>query len=99
MFMVNLRSAGTEGPEKHSNAIFVCHAAVCKAAQVFLKHSLILAQRQFKKWHKGERKNIREVYAVFVYVCVCLCLCVCVRARGRTGIMSDSRHPATSDFD
>lgn len=35
-----------------------------------------------------EMKSLRGVF-----VCV-LCL-----GRGRTGIMSDSRHPATSDFD
>lgn len=39
-------------------------------------------------------------------VVLCVCVCVCCGSgggggfrEGQTGIMSDSRHPATSDFD
>ena len=53
-----------------------------------------LSQTQTGKEMVLERKKKR--------VCdVCLCVCVCDvwGGGGRTGIMSDSRHPATSDFD
>lgn len=61
-------------------------------AQVFLKHSF------------SSQSQMQAEIAMECSVVQCVCVCVCCGSgggfrEGQTGIMSDSRHPATSDFD
>lgn len=46
----------------------------------------------------GHVVPLKQKYMACVSVCVCVPVVVGV-GRGSTGIMSDFRHPATSDFD
>lgn len=91
-FMLNIRTLKALKVPK--SIVIQCLCVMQSSACVCARMKLWTRHRQVKKWHDRGRQKER--------VCA-MCLYACVLwggfGAGRTGIMSDSRHPATSDFD